>query len=739
MASSSVPENICESDKVAEDSISEKATEEVVSGISETSAAEITEITGVHEEAAEIEEVTGVTENSVPENLTQSEQLSEKPLKKSVETEKATNIKQLSNLQIRALAVINAELNKQKASETSHENVPIEAEVDPVSDIAKNVEKDNYYDNVILQTLNKFETQPYVANARLEATSTVDPVSTSEVTASQTDKSNVSMKSQFDTSNVSMTSQTGSSNVSMNSVTNKKEKNARKAISKLGLKTFSSIKCVIIKKTNNSMILIQNPDVKWNPKTVSYVIFGEYKEEDLSKQVNAAEDFKPKSTAPVSPVASTNPVDDEDLESPEKVREEEVAEVVELSVTEETRKFQTNVAEGNDRKVTDEAEDYVPENFVQHEISEVLEKAAETEEYTEVASSSVPENVSESEEVAEDSIPEKAPDTEEQILKMSEDSGSEKSAEIEEVTGVTENSAPENLTHSERLTDEFLKKSAETEKVTNTKRISNLKIRALAVINAELNKQKASETAHETVSLDAEVDPVSHIANSVDNNDYCESVFLQQVNKIETPLSLTNAALKVTNTVGSVSNSELTATQFDTSNISMTSQFDTSNISMTSQTDSSNVSMGNVTNKKEKKARKAISKLGLKNVSSIKCVIIKKTNNSVLVIQDPEVKWNPKTGPYVIFGEYKVEDLDKRAHVAAAEDFKQKSTTPVSPVPSTYLVDDAKIEYSQLEEKDIELVMQHANVSRRQAATALINNDKNIVDAICESLSLVNL
>ena len=113
--------------------------------------------------------------------------MAEEFLKKAAETKEATNIKQTLILD-KVFAVINAEINKQKAAETADETFPLEAEFETVSGIANNVGKDDYYDNVVRPQANKFECPPYVANA----------VSKSEVTPSLIDTSNVSMTSQTD-------------------------------------------------------------------------------------------------------------------------------------------------------------------------------------------------------------------------------------------------------------------------------------------------------------------------------------------------------------------------------------------------------------------------------------------------------------------------------------------------------------------------------------------------------------
>lgn len=56
----------------------------------------------------------------------------------------------------------------------------------------------------------------------------------------------------------------------------------------------------------------------------------------------------------------------------------------------------------------------------------------------------------------------------------------------------------------------------------------------------------------------------------------------------------------------------------------------------------------------EKKARKAMSKLGLKSVSSVKRVTIRKSKNILFVINKPDVYKSPASDTYIVFGEAKV-------------------------------------------------------------------------------------
>jgi nascent polypeptide-associated complex subunit alpha len=56
----------------------------------------------------------------------------------------------------------------------------------------------------------------------------------------------------------------------------------------------------------------------------------------------------------------------------------------------------------------------------------------------------------------------------------------------------------------------------------------------------------------------------------------------------------------------------------------------------------------------EKKARKALLKLGLKPVPGIARVTVRKAKNILFVIARPEVYKNPSSDTYIVFGEVKV-------------------------------------------------------------------------------------
>merc|ERR1712088_1201165 len=141
----------------------------------------------------------------------------------------------------------------------------------------------------------------------------------------------------------------------------------------------------------------------------------------------------------------------------------------------------------------------------------------------------------------------------------------------------------------------------------------------------------------------------------------------------------------------------------------------------------------------EKKARKIMSKLGLKQVAGVSRVTIRKSKNILFVINKPDVYKNPASDTYIVFGEAKIEDLSQQAQMEAANRFKAaempSSTAEAASVPAAIAEEEEEgeeVDASGVEEKDVELVMSQANVSKAKAVKALKNNANDIVNAIME-------
>ncbi|KMS98201.1 hypothetical protein BVRB_4g094650 [Beta vulgaris subsp. vulgaris] len=136
----------------------------------------------------------------------------------------------------------------------------------------------------------------------------------------------------------------------------------------------------------------------------------------------------------------------------------------------------------------------------------------------------------------------------------------------------------------------------------------------------------------------------------------------------------------------------------------------------------------------EKKSRKAMLKLGMKPITGVSRVTVKKSKNILFVISKPDVFKSPTSDTYVIFGEAKIEDLSSQLQTQAAEQFKAPDLTNVisKPESSAMAQDDEDVDETGVEPKDIELVMTQAGVPRGKAVKALKAADGDIVSAIME-------
>jgi len=155
----------------------------------------------------------------------------------------------------------------------------------------------------------------------------------------------------------------------------------------------------------------------------------------------------------------------------------------------------------------------------------------------------------------------------------------------------------------------------------------------------------------------------------------------------------------------------------------------------------------NKQSRQEKKARKSIAKLGLKQVPGITRVVIKKSKTMLFAINKPEVFQNANSDTYVVFGEAKVEDLAANQQFQAAKNIekaqaeaaaRQAAAAATSTAKPELIeddvddVDDADVDTEGLEDKDIDLVVQQANCSKAKAVKSLRNNNGDIVNAIME-------
>jgi nascent polypeptide-associated complex subunit alpha len=105
----------------------------------------------------------------------------------------------------------------------------------------------------------------------------------------------------------------------------------------------------------------------------------------------------------------------------------------------------------------------------------------------------------------------------------------------------------------------------------------------------------------------------------------------------------------------------------------------------------------------------------------------------VYAIANPEVFKSTNSDTHIVFGEMQVEDMAARAQQAAMEQqlaADAEKTEEGAEVEAAVEEDDEEVDATGVEEKDIELVVSQANVSRSKAVKALKNNANDVVNAI---------
>ncbi|KAK7282485.1 hypothetical protein RIF29_11304 [Crotalaria pallida] len=148
---------------------------------------------------------------------------------------------------------------------------------------------------------------------------------------------------------------------------------------------------------------------------------------------------------------------------------------------------------------------------------------------------------------------------------------------------------------------------------------------------------------------------------------------------------------------------------------------------------------GSKQSRSEKKSRKAMLKLGLKPVTGVSRVTIKRTKNILFFISKPDVFKSPHSETYVIFGEAKIEDLSSQLQSQAAQQFKMPDMGSITAKPDEGVAaeasqpdDEEEVDETGVAPHDIDLVMTQAGVPRNKAVKALKNHDGDIVSAIME-------
>ncbi|VVT48650.1 uncharacterized protein SAPINGB_P001883 [Magnusiomyces paraingens] len=132
----------------------------------------------------------------------------------------------------------------------------------------------------------------------------------------------------------------------------------------------------------------------------------------------------------------------------------------------------------------------------------------------------------------------------------------------------------------------------------------------------------------------------------------------------------------------------------------------------------------------EKKARKALIKLGLKKVEGISRVVLRRGQSINFVIANPEV-YRASNSSYIVFGEAKIEDFGALARQASALQAGAANANPADLA--------AAAKASGLSAEDLEAISKdpasiHADLEAAAAAGGLQKADEDIPEASEEEL-----
>merc|ERR1712000_294904 len=146
---------------------------------------------------------------------------------------------------------------------------------------------------------------------------------------------------------------------------------------------------------------------------------------------------------------------------------------------------------------------------------------------------------------------------------------------------------------------------------------------------------------------------------------------------------------------------------------------------------------GHRQSKSEKKARKQIQKLGLRQITDITRVTIKKSKNVIFAISNPDVFKSPSSETYVIFGEVKVDDFGQQTGLqqAAASldtDADDDDIPALEEETPAATVEEVPAAEGEFPEQDIELIMKQGEATREQAIDALQKSNGDVVNALME-------
>merc|ERR1712060_813214 len=129
-------------------------------------------------------------------------------------------------------------------------------------------------------------------------------------------------------------------------------------------------------------------------------------------------------------------------------------------------------------------------------------------------------------------------------------------------------------------------------------------------------------------------------------------------------------------------------------------------------------------NRGEKKCRKALTKLGMKQFPGISRVTVKRRDGFIFMINDPEVLISGDDGNhFVCFGKLEYDDPTQRMAAAEAQRMQAQQQAAAAS-------DEAAEDEAGITPNHINMVMDHTNCTRNEAIRALRDSNDDMINAV---------
>ncbi|KAJ2501307.1 hypothetical protein GGH96_002006 [Coemansia sp. RSA 1972] len=136
----------------------------------------------------------------------------------------------------------------------------------------------------------------------------------------------------------------------------------------------------------------------------------------------------------------------------------------------------------------------------------------------------------------------------------------------------------------------------------------------------------------------------------------------------------------------------------------------------------------------EKKARKAMQKKGFEQVTGITNISVIRKRSAMFSIYSPDVYKNAGSDTWIVFGEARVDNLNRSMNPGAQSAMRAAAGAGASAAPAAAVteVKAEEADESGVASQDIELVVAQAGCTRAEAVKALKDSSNDVVNAIME-------